>query len=436
MMPHPLLEFQNVTVMRGVKRALDSLTFSIAQGEHVAILGPNGSGKSTLIKAITRECYPRAGIGAPHPGPGPLERFRPARAARHRFERSGTDLRARYHGPRSGALGFFSSIGLQPYHEVTPEMEKKAGEVLDLLEVPHLADRWMDEVSSGEARRILIGRALVHDPQALVLDEPTTSLDLRATWEVHEILRKLARSGITIIMVTHHLPDLIPEIGRAILLKQGRVFHDGPRARGAEPCKCWPAFRYAGRGIFGGIIFAMRLFFSLSARRRLLIAGWLYAQPAGDPLIEGFRLVEVASVADAMEQLYGQRGYMSHDMRPLFKTKFAGPAVTVMMKKVEHKEGSSVSKACWMRSMPPPPGSVYVMVPRRRAGYSRDRRADGDGDEVSRPGGRGSRCGVRDLPQINRLQFPVFSRAIVPSTSVNHYKFWEPICRLCARACG
>ena len=126
--------------------------------------------------------------------------------------------------------GFFSSIGLQPYHEVTPEMEKKAGEVLDLLEVPHLADRWMDEVSSGEARRILIGRALVHDPQALVLDEPTTSLDLRATWEVHEILRKLARSGITIIMVTHHLPDLIPEIGRAILLKQGRVFHDGPRA--------------------------------------------------------------------------------------------------------------------------------------------------------------------------------------------------------------
>ena len=98
--------------------------------------------------------------------------------------------------------GFFSSIGLQPYHEVTPEMEKKADEVLDLLEVPHLADRWMDEVSSGEARRILIGRALVHDPRALVLDEPTTSLDLRATWEVHEILRKLARSGIS-----HHHGD-------------------------------------------------------------------------------------------------------------------------------------------------------------------------------------------------------------------------------------
>ena len=88
----------------------------------------------------------------------------------------------------------------------------------------------------------------------------------------------------------------------------------------------------------------MRFFLSVCAAAALLIAGWLYAQPAGDPLIEGFRLVEVASVADAMEQLYGQRAYMAHDMRPLFKTKFAGPAVTVMMKKGEHKEGSAASQ--------------------------------------------------------------------------------------------
>jgi iron complex transport system ATP-binding protein len=229
------LEFQNVTVMRGLKRALDSLTFSIAEGEHVAILGPNGSGKSTLIKAITRECYPVQGSELRILGQDRWNVF-DLRVLLGIVSNDLAQTCARDIKGREAVLsGFFSSIGLQSYHEVTPEMERKADEVLELMEVPHLADRWMDEVSSGEARRILIGRALVHDPRALLLDEPTTSLDLRATWEVHEILRKLAGSGISIIMVTHHLPDLIPEIGRAILLKQGRVFHDGPRAETLEP---------------------------------------------------------------------------------------------------------------------------------------------------------------------------------------------------------
>ena len=108
-------------------------------------------------------------------------------------------------------------------------MERKTRDVMDLLEITHLAGRNVDEVSSGEARRILIGRALVHDPKALVLDEPTTSLDLRATHELREILRKLVRGGISLIMVTHHLPDIIPEIERVVLLKDGKVFRDGPK---------------------------------------------------------------------------------------------------------------------------------------------------------------------------------------------------------------
>jgi iron complex transport system ATP-binding protein len=98
---------------------------------------------------------------------------------------------------------------------------------MDLLEITHLAARHTNEMSSGEARRILIARALVHGPQALVLDEPTTSLDLRATHELREILRKLARSGIGILMVTHHLPDIIPEMRRVVLMRQGRIFRDG-----------------------------------------------------------------------------------------------------------------------------------------------------------------------------------------------------------------
>ena len=126
--------------------------------------------------------------------------------------------------------GFFSSIGLQPYHYVTASMRKKARAVLNLLEIPHLADREMNAISSGESRRILIGRALVHDPLALLLDEPTNSLDLHAMVELRTILRKLAQSGTGILLVTHHLPDIIPEIDRVVFLRNGRVFADGDKA--------------------------------------------------------------------------------------------------------------------------------------------------------------------------------------------------------------
>jgi iron complex transport system ATP-binding protein len=126
--------------------------------------------------------------------------------------------------------GFFSSIGIQPYHEVTAAMNEKADQVLELLEAQHLANREMNGMSSGEARRLLIGRALVHDPLALLLDEPSNSLDLRAALELREILSKLAQAGMGILMVTHYLPDILPEIERVILLREGRVFSDGPKS--------------------------------------------------------------------------------------------------------------------------------------------------------------------------------------------------------------
>ena len=228
-MPSPLLEFRDVTIMRGAKRALDSISLEIAEGEHAAILGPNGSGKSSLIKAITRECYPVQGSCLRIMGREVWNVF----DLRVMLGIVSNDLMATctrdIKGREAVLSGFFSSIGLWPNHHVTPEMERKADEILELLEAPHLADRWVDEMSSGEARRILVGRALVHDPKALVLDEPTTSLDMRAAWELHQTLRKLAARGISIIMVTHHLPDLIPEIERVILLKEGRIYKDGPR---------------------------------------------------------------------------------------------------------------------------------------------------------------------------------------------------------------
>jgi 4-hydroxy-4-methyl-2-oxoglutarate aldolase len=149
----------------------------------------------------------------------------------------------------------------------------------------------------------------------------------------------------------------------------------------------------------------------------------LKAQPAGDPLIEGFRLVEVASVSDAMEQLYKQRGYMSHEMRALSPTKFAGPAVTVLMKKEEHQEGSKASEGMLDAIDNAKPGSVYVMVLEDGGDYAGIGALMATAMKVRGLVGAVIDGGVRDTPQIRRLQFPVYSRGVVPSTTVNHYRF-------------
>lgn len=146
-------------------------------------------------------------------------------------------------------------------------------------------------------------------------------------------------------------------------------------------------------------------------------------ETAQENLMEGFRLVEVASVADAMEQLYGKRAYMSHDMRPLAPTKFAGPAVTVLLKKEEHHEGAKALQGMLDTIDEAAPGSVYVMVLEDGLDYA------GVGGLMSTAmkyrglAGAVVDGGIRDIPQITKLQFPVFSRGVVPSTTVNHYRF-------------
>jgi iron complex transport system ATP-binding protein len=227
----PLLEFENVTVRRGVKEVLREVSLRVKVGEHVAILGPNGCGKSTLIQTLTRDLYPLAQDGAR------IALF--GREEWNVFDLRAflgivsNDLMARCTRPVTGAelvlSGYFSSIGIWPNHEVTAAMRERTAALLAELEIAHLAEREVDEMSSGEARRILIARALVHDPIALVLDEPSNSLDLFAQHELRETMRKLARRGLTIVLVTHHLEDVIPEIERVVLMKQGRIVGDGRR---------------------------------------------------------------------------------------------------------------------------------------------------------------------------------------------------------------
>ena len=226
-----LLDFRHVSVARGLKTVLHDITLRIDPGEHVAILGPNGCGKSTLIKTVTRECYPleREGSSLSILGQDRWNVF----DLRNMLGIVSNDLMATCTRDITGMeiilSGFFSSIGLQPYHHVTPEMRAKTLDVLNTLEVPHLAERCVDELSSGEAKRILIGRALVHNPLALLLDEPSNSLDLHAVQELRLLMRKLAQSGMGILLVTHHLSDIIPEIERVIFLRHGRVVGDGPK---------------------------------------------------------------------------------------------------------------------------------------------------------------------------------------------------------------
>lgn len=233
----PILEFENVTICRDGTVALEDVSFSIHPGQHTAILGPNGSGKSTLIKALTRELYPR------YPD---LSRVRLwGREVWQLFELRSllgivtNDLVQACTRPYSALetvlSGFFSSIGIWPNHRVTPEMEARALGALRLFDLDHLAGRPLTEMSSGEVRRTVLARAIVHDPRALVLDEPSNSLDLRAQREVREAMRRLAASGVTVILVTHHLPDIIPEIRRVILLKNGRICFDGDKESALSP---------------------------------------------------------------------------------------------------------------------------------------------------------------------------------------------------------
>lgn len=229
-MDQALIEFEHVSIMRGRTMALNDVSLKIGVGEHVAILGPNGCGKSTLIKAITRECYPLIQEGSSVRILGE-DRWNVSEL-RMLLGIVSSDLMSTCTRPVSGRdivlSGFFSSIGIWPHQEVTSKMHEQAKRAMAMLEVLHLAERFTDEMSSGEARRVLLARALVHDPRALILDEPSIALDLSAQHELREILRKLAQSGIGIVMVTHHLSDLIPEMERVVLMARGHIVADGP----------------------------------------------------------------------------------------------------------------------------------------------------------------------------------------------------------------
>jgi iron complex transport system ATP-binding protein len=241
----PFLELQNVNVARGEATVLHDINLRVDAGEHVAILGPNGCGKSTLIKTMTCECYPLV-----------LDGTRVSIFGRERWDLTELKKRLGVVSPelpgkptlrttgRDAVLtGFFSSSTLWPNLTVTDEMRARAAEVLEVVGASAIADKPVGEMSAGQQRRIMIGRALVGSrastagavaggggSEMLLLDEPSNALDLAAQQDLRSMLRRLAQQGTGIMLITHHIADILPEIDRVIMMRDGRIVADGSKA--------------------------------------------------------------------------------------------------------------------------------------------------------------------------------------------------------------
>jgi iron complex transport system ATP-binding protein len=219
--------------MRGERPALRDISLTIESGEHVCVLGPNGCGKSTLIKTITRECYPLAREGSWMRILG-RERW-DIFALRTHLGIVTPDLLTSCTTDSTGRdvvlSGFFSSTRIFPHHHPEADHVRRSEAALARLGIAHLADRAVIEMSSGEAKRTLIARALVHEPHTLLFDEPSNALDIAAQFQLRDTMRELTRSGLAILLVTHHVNEIIPEMERVILLQDGGILADGAKQK-------------------------------------------------------------------------------------------------------------------------------------------------------------------------------------------------------------
>jgi iron complex transport system ATP-binding protein len=227
----PLLNFEHVHVARGSNIVLHDVSLRIDAGEHLVILGPNGCGKSTLLKTMTCECYPIA-----------RAETRVRIMGRERWDL--TELKRRM-GVVSAELpgrqtltttgfdailtGFFSSSTLWPNLTVTASMRERAEEILELVGAVALRDKPVGEMSAGQQRRVMIGRALAGGGEMLLLDEPSNALDLGAQHDLREMLRGLASRGTALVLITHHIADILPEMQRVVMMREGRIVADGTK---------------------------------------------------------------------------------------------------------------------------------------------------------------------------------------------------------------
>lgn len=233
--PPPFLQLRNAVVRRAGRVILTVDAFELACGENIALLGPNGSGKSTFVKLVTREMLPLHRQEPPVLFKG-RDRATLAEVKRSLGVVSSTmQEQMTVHLPVVDIVagGLFGALGI-PQAVAAAEADdarSRALATMGLLGIADLAARDAMTLSTGQARRALIARALVHDPEALVLDEPCTGLDPEGMFYVRRSMRALAQAGKSIVLVTHYPEDIIPEIARLVLVKDGAVFSDGPKER-------------------------------------------------------------------------------------------------------------------------------------------------------------------------------------------------------------
>jgi iron complex transport system ATP-binding protein len=234
-MTFPIISFDNLHLSYELTPVLKNISLQIEQGEHCVILGANGSGKSSLIKLINCELYPsythepfrREILGN--------ERWVVTELRKHLGVVT-NDLHTRFafeSGYLSGfetvVSGFNGTIGLFDHLEVTTEQIEAAERAMIRLEIEHLRDKRLSEMSTGELRKCIVARALVHSVKAILLDEPTVGLDIKAQLDFIEMMRSLARSGTTVILVTHHIEEVFEEIQKAVLIKEGMIYVSGKK---------------------------------------------------------------------------------------------------------------------------------------------------------------------------------------------------------------
>jgi len=225
-----VLEFRGVTVVRNGNKVLDNISFTIKEGEDIAVLGPNGSGKSTILGLIIRRFYPVSSAGSVFKVWGE-ERWN-IMELKNMLGIVSDDLLKDFDRDitveEAVLSGFFGSIGL---YNAVPDarMKKKTAETFRFMGIKGLENRKMNTLSSGEFRLALIARALAHKPKALILDEPCSGLDMVAAAAFRKMLGSIAAAGTSIIIATHDLNDIIPEIKRVVMIKKGGIFMDGKR---------------------------------------------------------------------------------------------------------------------------------------------------------------------------------------------------------------
>jgi len=232
----PIVELEHVNVARGENIVLHDVSFRVEAGEHLAILGPNGCGKSTLLKTATCELYPLVKPGT-HVRIMGRERWDLTQLKRKMGVVS-AELPGKptLHTTGFDAIltGFFSSSTLWPNLTVTDEMRERAKEIVGLVGAEKLVAKPVGEMSAGQQRRVMIGRALAGtsvegDVKMLLLDEPSNALDLAAQRDLREMLRVLAQQGVAILLITHHIADILPEIDRIVMMREGRIVGDGSK---------------------------------------------------------------------------------------------------------------------------------------------------------------------------------------------------------------